>query len=179
MVHNLKSLQNLPSVVELHLYKNPDMESIRGVPKLQVLSINYCPKLKLLEGIPALQKLYLLDFSMKTLPGYLQDVKPKSLVLDCSLPLLGNISMGASCSDWDKISHIQQISGYAGEMRIRRRWYVFYTREPFKLDTNIVCSSISRGKHYSLVYTFVDVFSSYTLWSILVFFSYVLESVCA
>uniref|UniRef100_A0A0E0J7V2 Uncharacterized protein n=4 Tax=Oryza TaxID=4527 RepID=A0A0E0J7V2_ORYNI len=146
MVHNLKSLQNLPSVVELHLYENPDMESIRGVPKLQVLSINYCPKLKLLEGIPALQKLYLLDFSMKTLPGYLQDVKPKSLVLDCSLPLLGNISMGASCSDWDKISHIQQISGYAGEMRIRRRWCVFYTREPFKLDTNIVCSSISRDK---------------------------------
>ncbi|KAF0888609.1 hypothetical protein E2562_016076 [Oryza meyeriana var. granulata] len=150
-VQNIKSLQNLSSVVELHLSQNPDMESIKNLPKLRILTIVYCPKLTVLDGIPALQNLSLMDYNMKTLPGYLQDVKPRSLVLDCSLTLLGDISMGDSCSDWDKISHIQQISGYAGEMRIRRRWYVFYTREPFKLDTNIVCSSLSRGIIHGLL----------------------------
>uniref|UniRef100_J3NC40 NB-ARC domain-containing protein n=1 Tax=Oryza brachyantha TaxID=4533 RepID=J3NC40_ORYBR len=142
-VQNLKSIQNLSSVVDLDVQDNPSMESITSLPKLQILNIVYCPKLTVLEGIPALQTLFLTDYIMKTLPGYLQDVKPRSLVLDCTLPLLSDISMGPSSSEWDKISHIQQIHGYAPEMHIRRRWYVSYKAS--KLDTNIACSSKSRG----------------------------------
>ncbi|XP_040385309.1 putative disease resistance protein At3g14460 [Oryza brachyantha] len=44
-VQNLKSIQNLSSVVDLDVQDNPSMESITSLPKLQILNIVYCPKL--------------------------------------------------------------------------------------------------------------------------------------
>lgn len=145
-VKHLKYLENLSSVVELHVCESPDMERITNLPKLRKLFIVHSPKMKVLEGIPAIQNLQLINYVMKTLPDYLQNVKPSRLVLNCSLALLSDISMGESGSELNRISHIDNTNAYANDKDKRSRWYVFYTRDPLKLQTNIICSSVSRGK---------------------------------
>ncbi|XP_062182919.1 putative disease resistance protein RGA1 [Phragmites australis] len=137
-VQHLNSLENFASVVELQVYKNPDLERIANLPTLQELSISICPKLKVLEGVSALQRLELKDYNIETLPGYLKDVKPRHLHLDCNLSLLTSIAAGKSSREWDKFSHIQQVRAYANDGATERKWYALYTRDPFNLETNIV-----------------------------------------
>ncbi|KAJ1274630.1 hypothetical protein BS78_05G076100 [Paspalum vaginatum] len=103
----------------------------------QKLVIVKCPKMKVLEGMAALQRLNLEDYDMETVPRYLQDVKPRYLLLECSLSLLTCIAAGKSSPEWDKFNHIQQVKAYAHGEDGPRKWYVLYTREPFRFETNI------------------------------------------
>ncbi|XP_066341033.1 disease resistance protein RGA2-like [Miscanthus floridulus] len=125
----------------------PSLERISNLPNLQNLDISSCPKLKVLEGLPALQKLGLEDYDMKTLPGYLKDVNPRDLLLDCDVSLLASIAKGKSSPEWDKFSHIRQVRAYANDddNNIRRKWYVKYTRDPFSFKTNISPSADASG----------------------------------
>jgi hypothetical protein len=145
-VKHLSSLENFTSVVHLEMFRNTDMERISNPPKLQKLVIIKCPKLKVLEGIPALQRLNLLDDDMEKVPRYLRDIKPRHLLLDCSLRLLTSIAEGKSGPEWNKFSHIQQVKAYADDAGVSRKWCMLYTRDPFHLETNISHSAIARGK---------------------------------
>ena len=89
--------------------------------------------------MPALEKLGLEDNDMETLPGYLKDVNPRDLLLDCDVSLLASIAKGKSSPEWDKFSHIKQVKAYAddNDNNIERKWYVKYTRDPFSFKTNI------------------------------------------
>ncbi|TVU26658.1 hypothetical protein EJB05_29212, partial [Eragrostis curvula] len=118
------------------------LESISNLVKLQKLIIIECPKLKVLKGMPALQGLVLEDYDMQMLPGYLQDVNPKQLQIDCGISLLTCLAAGKSGPEWDKFSHIRQVKVNAH----RRKWYVLYTRNPFSFKTNISRSAINQGK---------------------------------
>ncbi|KAJ1274521.1 hypothetical protein BS78_05G068700, partial [Paspalum vaginatum] len=137
VVRHLSSLENFPSVVELEVRGNVDLDSIRNLPKLQKLVIVECPKMKVLEGVPALQRLHLEDYGMETVPRYLHDVKPRYLLLDCSLSLLTCIAAGKSSPEWDKFNHIQQVKAYVDQQHSPWNYYVLYTREPFRFETNI------------------------------------------
>ncbi|XP_066339326.1 uncharacterized protein [Miscanthus floridulus] len=84
---------------------------------------------------------------METLPGYLQDVKPRHLGLDCDVLLLTSIAKGKSSPEWDKFSHIKQVKAYADDddNNIQRKWYVKYTGDPFSFKTNINVSADASG----------------------------------
>jgi hypothetical protein len=114
-VKHLSSLENFASVVHLDVFRNIDLEMISNLAKLQKLVISECPKMKILEGLPALQRLELHDYDMETVPKYLQDVKPRNLLLDCSLSLLTSIAARKTSPERDKFSHIQQVKAYAND----------------------------------------------------------------
>uniref|UniRef100_A0ACD5WCG7 Uncharacterized protein n=1 Tax=Avena sativa TaxID=4498 RepID=A0ACD5WCG7_AVESA len=134
---NLNSLDSFASVVELDVYFSPNLRSIANLLKLQKLTIVICPKLGTLIGVPAIQKLVLEAYDMKTLPRYLEDVSNLSLLqLDCSLELLNSIALGESGPEWEKFSHVKHVEVYAHDGDNRRKWYVFYTKDPYKLETN-------------------------------------------
>ena len=145
-VKHLSSLENFASVVHLDVFRNTHLERISNLPKLQKLVILMCPKLKVVDGMPALQRLELGDYDMETVPRYLQDVNPRHLLLDCSLSLLTCIAAGKSGPEWDKFRHIQQVKAYANEEGCPRKWYVLYTRNPYRFETNISRSAIAQGK---------------------------------
>ncbi|XP_066334995.1 putative disease resistance protein RGA1 [Miscanthus floridulus] len=144
-VKNLRSLENFTSVVHLDVFGNTDLERIINLPKLQKLTIQDCPKLMVLEGMPALQRLNLKDDAMGTVPRYLQDVNPRHLLLYCSLSLLTSIATGKSGPVWHKFRHIQQVKAYGSP----RNWYVLYTRDPFRFETNISGSAIAQARSRS------------------------------
>jgi hypothetical protein len=157
-VKNLRSLENFASVIHLELFSNTDLEMIINLPKLQKLVIVKCPKLKVLEGMPSLQSLILQDYSMETLPGYLQHVNPRHLLLDCSFSLLTCIAAGKSSPVWHKLSDVQQVKAYADDKGSPRKWYVLYSRDPFRFETNISRSAVAQGKlthHSSNVFYFL------------------------
>jgi hypothetical protein len=142
------AVENFGSGLKIHVAGCPCLERISNLPNLQNLSIRSCPKLKVLEGLPALQKLWLEDYDMETLPGYLQDVKPRHLDLDCDVLLLTSIAEGKSSPEWDKFSHIKQVKAYADDddNNIERKWYVKYTIDPFSFKTNVSPSADASGK---------------------------------
>jgi hypothetical protein len=126
--------------IKVQVIKCVGIEMIGNMPNTQELTIIMCPKLKVLEGMPMLQRLELVDYSMTTLPGYLQDVHPRHLLeIVCDVSLLISMAGGKSGREWLKFCHIQQVKAYANDNynRITRKWYVFYTRDPFSFKTNI------------------------------------------
>jgi hypothetical protein len=145
-VQHLSTLENFAAVVELEAYDNPDLTRIAHFPRLWKLDISGCQKLKALEGLPALERLEMTDYNMVTLPAYLKDVNPKHLQIDCTLPLLSSIAAGKSSHEWDKFNHIRQVKVYANDGDIEKKWYVLYTRDPFKLETNVVNIRYSRSQ---------------------------------
>ncbi|XP_066336763.1 putative disease resistance protein RGA1 [Miscanthus floridulus] len=146
-VKNLRYLENFTSVVHLDVFRNTDLERISNLPKLQKLVIVMCPEMKVLEGMPSLQRLNLQDYEMETVPKYLQDVNPRYLQLDCSLSLLTAIAAGKSGPEWHKFSHIQLVKAYANDKGSPRKWYVLYTRDPFRFETNISRSAIAQARN--------------------------------
>ncbi|XBI43864.1 hypothetical protein VPH35_108581 [Triticum aestivum] len=144
-VQGLTYLENFPSLVELKLDENLDLERFTNLPRLQKLSIEDCPKLKVLEGVPALQRLILADKDMESLPEYMGGINPRHLELYCSLALLASIAAGESGPEWDKFSHVEHVKAYAREGDNSRKWYVLYTANPYKLETNVSLSFMLRG----------------------------------
>ncbi|KAF7056728.1 hypothetical protein CFC21_064107 [Triticum aestivum] len=134
----LHSLENFASVVELDLYDLPELTSISNLPKLQKLAINCCPKLESLQEMTVLRRLVLTVFyNEKRLPLFMQTVKPSHLLLDCSPEVLASMAVGKSGVEWDMFSHIQHVEAYANDEGTEKRWHLFYTREPYKMETNV------------------------------------------
>ncbi|CAD6254595.1 unnamed protein product [Miscanthus lutarioriparius] len=142
-----RAMENFGSDLEIQVIECQGLERISNLPNFHNLGIIECPELKVLEGLPALQKLGLEDYDMKTLPGYLKDVNPRDLLLDCDVSLLASIGKGKSSPEWDKFSHIKQVRAYENDddNNIRRKWYVKYTRDPFSLKKNISLSADASG----------------------------------
>ena len=84
-IKQLIALENFTSILHLDVSGNTDLERISNLPRLQKLVIVECPKLMVLEGMPVLQRLNLLSDDMETVPRYLQDIKPRHLLLAAGL----------------------------------------------------------------------------------------------
>jgi hypothetical protein len=78
-------MENFGSGLKIEVDICLGLERISNLPKLQNLVILLCPELKVLEGLPAVQTLYLEDYVLKTLPGYLKDVNPRLLDIYCNM----------------------------------------------------------------------------------------------
>ncbi|XBH60398.1 hypothetical protein VPH35_115003 [Triticum aestivum] len=145
-VQGLISVENFPSLVELKLAINLDLERITNLPRLQKLTIQDCPKLRALEDVPALQRLILTNKDTETLPKYMGSINPSHLELYCSLALLASIATRQSGPEWDKFRHVEHVKAYACEGDNSRKWYVLYTANPYSLETNVNLSAfMSRG----------------------------------
>uniref|UniRef100_A0A3B6UAQ5 Uncharacterized protein n=1 Tax=Triticum aestivum TaxID=4565 RepID=A0A3B6UAQ5_WHEAT len=147
LIQQLKLLENFASITELEVTCNPDLERITNLPKLQKLTIVKCPKLNVLEGVPALQILDLEDYAMEELPEYMRGIRPRHLLVDCKL----------SGTEWDKFSHVEHVKAYSHDGNKSRTLYVLYTRDPCGLETNIIHSFVSAGKHMSFVFIYLSV----------------------
>ncbi|KAF8699056.1 hypothetical protein HU200_034747 [Digitaria exilis] len=101
---NLACVENFPSVLELDVFDCSELKRISGLPRLSKIRIVRCPNVVVLEGVPSLNSLVLEDVTMESLPGYLRDVTPRYLKLDCNMKLYESISE-SSC-ERDKIRHI-------------------------------------------------------------------------
>lgn len=137
---NLNSVEGFSSVIKLEVYGNPNLERIVDLPSLQNLTIVNCPKLMLLDGVASVQIMELGDHGMETLPEYLRHLTLRHLKIVCSLNLLRLMSTkhDASRSEWEKISHIMHVEGFASDNGDGiLRWYMSYTRDPYNLETNI------------------------------------------
>ncbi|VAI42223.1 unnamed protein product [Triticum turgidum subsp. durum] len=143
-VQGLISVENFPSLVLLELDENLDLERITNLPSLQKLTIQDCPKLKVLEGVPLLQRIILTDEDMEALPEYMGGINPRHLELYCSLVLLTSIAAGQSGAEWNKFGHAEHVKAYAREGDNWKKWYVLYTAHPYKWETNVSRSSMSR-----------------------------------
>ncbi|KAM3310081.1 hypothetical protein ACQJBY_031024 [Aegilops geniculata] len=137
-VQGFQSVEDFASVVELNLSGLPDLTRISNFPKLRKLEIYCCGKVESLEEMDALQRLVLtVHYSESQLPSYLQTVQPSHLLLDCWPGILLSMALGESGSEWAKFSNIQNVEAYADVDGIEKRWHVFYTREPYNIETNI------------------------------------------
>ncbi|KAI4974540.1 hypothetical protein ZWY2020_047820 [Hordeum vulgare] len=144
-VQQVKLLENFASVTVLQLNGNPDMERITNLPNLEKLTIVNCTKLNVLEGVPALQILVLEDYAMEELPEYIRGIMPRQLQVYCKLWLLASVAAGQSGTEWDKFSHVKHVKAYADDGKNGRGLYVWYTRDPFSLETNINHPFVSAG----------------------------------
>uniref|UniRef100_J3MWE6 NB-ARC domain-containing protein n=1 Tax=Oryza brachyantha TaxID=4533 RepID=J3MWE6_ORYBR len=133
-VQHLLSVENFSSVVKLDCYDNPDLERIANLPNMQNLTIVGCPKLVVLDNVKSLRSIQLGIREMETLPAYLQKTKLEQLEIACSLKMLILMTKKESWSEWEKISNIMHVKGFASENG--RRYYVSYTKYPFSFDTN-------------------------------------------
>ncbi|KAF8647791.1 hypothetical protein HU200_065206 [Digitaria exilis] len=104
-VTNLACVENFPSVLELDVFYCPELKRISGLSGLHRIRIVSCPNVEVLEGVPSLNILVLEDVNMEALPGYLRDVTPRYLKLDCNKKLYESIYSQSSC-ERDKIRHI-------------------------------------------------------------------------
>ncbi|KAM3335238.1 hypothetical protein ACQJBY_029576 [Aegilops geniculata] len=137
-VQSVQSVANLASVVELELYSLPDLANISNLPKLQKLEIGWCGKLESLQEMSALRRFILtVDYGGKQLPLYLQTMKPGRLLLNCCPEVVASMALGKSGSEWDKFSHIQHVEAYADYKGIEKKWHIFFTSEPYSMETNI------------------------------------------
>ncbi|XP_047083971.1 disease resistance protein RGA2-like [Lolium rigidum] len=144
IVKGLQSLENFVSVVELDLYDIPCLTRISKFPKLQKLEIDGCPKLESLQEMTALRRLVLEIYNVEEqLPLYLQTLNPNRLVLKCSPEVLAAMALGESDTEWDKFSHIQHVEAYADDGKIEKKWNLFYTREPYNMETKSIQSEAS------------------------------------
>lgn len=131
----LESLEMFPSLVEHDINFSPELRRVAHLPKLLKLTVKICSKLSVLEGVPELSSLVVEDYNMKTLPGYLQDVSPRYLTLDCNIKLLKSISMGKDGPEWHKISHIQHVNAYTQDGDNVRKWHVLLKTQPYSCQT--------------------------------------------
>ena len=71
-------------------------------------------------------------------------INPRHLELYCSLVLLTSIAAGQSGAEWNKFGHAEHVKAYAREGDNWKKWYVLYTAHPYKWETNVSRSSMSR-----------------------------------
>ncbi|XBI78302.1 hypothetical protein VPH35_088023 [Triticum aestivum] len=129
---------NFSSIVELDLYDLTELTSISNFPKLQKLVVNCCPKLESLQEMTALRRLVLtVCYNEKRLQLFLPTVKPSHLLLDCSPEVLASMAVGKSGAEWDKFSHMYHVEAYANDECIEKKWHLFYTREPYNMETDV------------------------------------------
>jgi Leucine-rich repeat (LRR) protein len=106
---NLTYVENFPSVVELDVFRCPELRRISGLSRLHKIRIARCPKLEVVECVPALDSLLLGDTTLEAVPGYLQTVNPRYLELKCSKQLCKSL-LSPGSSEQKKINHIGKLN---------------------------------------------------------------------
>ncbi|XP_078168403.1 putative disease resistance protein RGA3 [Carex rostrata] len=132
--NKLITIENLLSIKDIRVDRNPNLERISNLPSISYILIEECPNLKAVENLKALQTMILIDFNMEILPNYLRTTMPQKLRIRCSEELLVKIvSQGESASECNKFKHIPKVTIYSpGES-----FSATYQKTPFSFTTNV------------------------------------------
>ncbi|KAK8444415.1 hypothetical protein SEVIR_9G132700v4 [Setaria viridis] len=145
---HLVSIENFPSLVELHLSQNPELWRVSNNSSLQKIEIMNCPALEVLEDLPVLRSISWDDLDAETLPEYLREVEINKLDIKCSLRLLQMISSRDATSEWGKIQHVQRLNARGGRQPDGTyKHYVLYTKSTSCFDTNITKACRLQGAY--------------------------------
>ncbi|KAJ3690592.1 hypothetical protein LUZ61_019756 [Rhynchospora tenuis] len=132
----IKSVENLQSIKELHVLENPNLDRISNLSNLSFIQIRDCPSLKILENLKPFHRMELSDILMETLPEYLITSMPEKLTIWCKNELLVKItSQGIGDTEWKKFKHIPMVKIYSNNQSL----YAEYRKsaETFSFTTNV------------------------------------------
>ncbi|KAG2555995.1 hypothetical protein PVAP13_8NG042601 [Panicum virgatum] len=121
---------------KLYIYDVKHLSSLENFTSVVHLDVFKNADLERISNLPKLQKLAIV-------------MCPKMKVLE-GVPALQKLSL----EDYDKFKHIQQVKAYAGDEGVGRKRYVLYTRDSFRLETNISHSAIAEGRMARIDLTF-------------------------
>ncbi|XP_078167941.1 putative disease resistance protein RGA3 [Carex rostrata] len=132
--NKLITIENLLSIKDIRVDRNPNLERISNLPCISYILIKECPNLKAVENLKALQMMNLIDFNMEILPNYLRTTMPQKLRIRCSEELLVKIvSQGESGFEWNKFKHIPKVTIYSPH----ESFSATYQNTPFSFTTNV------------------------------------------
>jgi hypothetical protein len=135
---HLVSVENFPSLVELHLSQNTELWRVCNNSSLQKIEIMNCPAIEVLKDLLVLRSISWDDLDAETLPEYLWGVEINKLDIKCSLRLLQMIYSRDATSEWGKIQHVQRLNARGGRQPDGTyKHYVLYTKATSCFDTNI------------------------------------------
>ncbi|CAA6661052.1 unnamed protein product [Spirodela intermedia] len=124
---------DLPSVTELMISKNRNLEEISNLPQLKTMDICNCPSIMQTNHLDVLTHLELDDSNMDTLPMWLtQTTSLQRLELVCSLDLLSHFCF-ADGEDRCKISNIPRIEAKSRD----GSKYISYVKSPHSFSSNL------------------------------------------
>ncbi|XP_078164692.1 putative disease resistance protein RGA3 [Carex rostrata] len=140
-VDKLSTVENLPSIKDIRVSRNPILERISNLPSISYILIKECSNLKAVENLKGIQTMALIDHEMKILSDYLTTTMPKKLRIWCSEELLVKIAcQRESGSEWNKFKHIPKVTIYS----LDESFYATYQKTPFSFTTNVTTSSYHR-----------------------------------
>ncbi|CAA7397421.1 unnamed protein product [Spirodela intermedia] len=129
----LKVIKDLPSVTELMISKNRNLEEISNLTQLKTMDICNCPSIMQTNFLDVLAHLKLDDSNMDTLTMWLtQTTSLQRLELVCSLDLLCRFCF-ADGEDWCKISNIPRIEAKSRD----GSKYISYVKSPHSFSSNL------------------------------------------
>ncbi|XP_078149921.1 putative disease resistance protein RGA3 [Carex rostrata] len=130
----LTTVENIPSIKDIRVLRNPNLERISNLPSISHVLINHCPNLKVVGNPKALQTMVLSDYEMEFLPDYLTTIVTHKLIIWCHEKLLLKIvNQRESCSEWHKFKHISKVKIGTGDESL----HATYQKTPFSFTTNV------------------------------------------
>ncbi|KAF3325252.1 putative disease resistance protein RGA3 [Carex littledalei] len=130
----LITVENIPSIKDIRVLRNPNLARISNLPGISNILINHCPNLKAVMNPKALQTMRLSDYEMKLLPDYLTTTMSRKLIIRCDEELLLKIANQVeSGSEWDKFKHISKVKIGTEDESL----HATYQKTPFSFTTNV------------------------------------------
>ncbi|XP_078151072.1 putative disease resistance protein RGA1 [Carex rostrata] len=134
----LITVENIPSIKEIWVIRNPNLTRISNFPSISHIKIENCPNLNDVMNPKALRTMGLWDFAMKFLPDYLMTIMTHKLTIWCAEELLQKIAnQGESGSEWHKFKHISKVKFETEDGLL----HATYQKTPFSFSTNVNASS--------------------------------------
>ncbi|XP_078151073.1 putative disease resistance protein RGA3 [Carex rostrata] len=134
----LITVENIPSIKDIRLSRNPNLTRISNLPSISHIKIKHCPNLNDVMNPKALRSMVLFDYAMKFLPDYLTTIMTHKLIIGCNEELLLKIAnQGDSGSEWHKFKHISKVKFETEDDSL----HVTYQKTPFSFTTNVNASS--------------------------------------
>ncbi|CAA6661051.1 unnamed protein product [Spirodela intermedia] len=128
----LKVIKDLPSVTELKISNNQNLEEISNLTQLKTMDICNCPSITQTNFLDVLAHLKLVDSKIDILPVWLtRTTSLQRLELVCSVDLLKRCCL-ADSEDWCKISNVPRIEARSHE----GSKYISYVKHPHSFESN-------------------------------------------
>ncbi|MQM11282.1 hypothetical protein Taro_044188 [Colocasia esculenta] len=140
----LISVQNLPSIIDLKITNNQNLEVVSNLPELKVMDISNCPSIKETKCLDGLGHLRLSGDKMDTLPIWLAQITSlQRLDLTCGIVLLKRCSTDGK--DWPIVHPIPRVEARSNDGSN----YISYVKSPLCFESNLAGNGDSPSVSHS------------------------------